>query len=271
METREIFERLSKLDPKVIKRKTTKYKDKKTGQEKQFSVSYISARTVMNMLDSIVGPVNWRAEYTLLTETVIACTLYIRLDGEWLGKTDVGTPSDIEPAKGAVSDAFKRAAVHWGIGRELYNEGTANFEDDKLEPPAFVPQPIRAPEPPPMDPEPPEADEPVITHADDEARDDEHDAARESGVDSAVTGDYHPANDTRVLNQETLETFKTWLVENYAAIEGNRGKSGSAILKAVHEAKLITAKEWGAFFKANLTVAEAFGALEVHYAAQVPA
>lgn len=134
MDKREMFEKLSKLDPKTIKTLTKKWKDRKTGEDKAMSQKYITARTVMNMLDRYVGPENWRAEYAPmnLNPTVIAvqCTLYLRIDGEWVGKTDIGTASDIEPEKGAVSDAFKRAAVHWGIGRELYNEGTATFEDD---------------------------------------------------------------------------------------------------------------------------------------------
>jgi hypothetical protein len=129
MENQEIFKQLSRLDPKLVKILTKEYT--RNGQKKQFSVKYITARTVMNMLDTIVGPANWRAEYQPLTSTVMSCTLYLRIDGEWIGKMDVGTPSDIEPEKGAVSDALKRAAVQWGIGRELYNEGTATFEDDE--------------------------------------------------------------------------------------------------------------------------------------------
>ena len=34
---------------------------------------------------------------------------------------DCGTESNVEKQKGEASDAFKRAAVHFGIGRDLYN------------------------------------------------------------------------------------------------------------------------------------------------------
>lgn len=138
METREIYERLSKLDPKTIKTKKVEWKDKNTGKTKSYSAKFISARTVMNILDTVVGPENWRAEFAPFMGTAVQCTLYLRADDGWIGKSDIGTPSDIEPAKGAVSDALKRAAVHWGIGRELYNEGTASFDDEDTpaDPPA---------------------------------------------------------------------------------------------------------------------------------------
>jgi hypothetical protein len=103
-------------------------------------LSYITARVVMNRLDQIAGPANWRDEYETLPDGAVRCALYLRIEGEWVGKSDVGVPSDIEPVKGAYSEAFKRAAVKWGIGRELYNEGTA-FEDDDAAPPARQPQP----------------------------------------------------------------------------------------------------------------------------------
>lgn len=40
--------------------------------------------------------------------------------GVWVNKQDVGTESNTEKEKGQASDAFKRAAFNWGIGRELY-------------------------------------------------------------------------------------------------------------------------------------------------------
>jgi hypothetical protein len=40
-----------------------------------------------------------------------------------LRKADGAGDTDVEPEKGALSDAFKRAAVRWGIGRYLYGIG----------------------------------------------------------------------------------------------------------------------------------------------------
>lgn len=94
------------------------------GRGKSGDLSYITSRTVMNRLDRVVGPANWRDEYTE-TQRGVVCALYIYIDGEWVGKSDIGVESNIEGDKGSYSDAFKRAAVKWGIGRELYHEGTA--------------------------------------------------------------------------------------------------------------------------------------------------
>lgn len=92
-------------------------------------MSHITARTVMNRLDQVAGPENWRDEYRE-TERGVVCTLYLRINDEWVGKSDIGSDSDIEAEKGAYSGALKRAAVRWGIGRELYGDGTA-FEDEQ--------------------------------------------------------------------------------------------------------------------------------------------
>ena len=112
-----------------VKSLTKRYQDKKSKEWKEYSIRFITARSVMNRLDAVAGPQNWRPEFkTMMLRpdvTAVQCTLYLRVGGEWVGKSDIGTESDIEPEKGAVSDALKRAAVHWGIGRELYGEGTA--------------------------------------------------------------------------------------------------------------------------------------------------
>ncbi len=42
------------------------------------------------------------------------------VSGEWVEKQDGSGPTDMEPFKGGISGALKRAAVAWGIGRELY-------------------------------------------------------------------------------------------------------------------------------------------------------
>jgi hypothetical protein len=38
-----------------------------------------------------------------------------------ISKSDVGDASNFEGNKGCVSDALKRAAVQWGVGRYLYS------------------------------------------------------------------------------------------------------------------------------------------------------
>jgi hypothetical protein len=90
------------------------------------AVAYIDARTVMDRLDQVVGPGNWSDTYRLVSagdgEFAIECTL--ALFG--VQKSDIGTADEDDDgsqaslSKSAYSDALKRAAVKWGIGRYLY-------------------------------------------------------------------------------------------------------------------------------------------------------
>jgi hypothetical protein len=82
-------------------------------------LAYIDARTVMDRLDSVVGFTNWQCNYTPGVGTSIVCNIGINI-GQWIWKADGAGPSDMEADKGALSDAFKRAAVRFGIGRYLY-------------------------------------------------------------------------------------------------------------------------------------------------------
>ena len=82
---------------------------------------YKTARADQQILDETVGPMNWEKTYSVMGERLY-CTISI-WDGEkqaWVSKTDVGTESNTCAEKGAASDAQKRAATAWGIGRELY-------------------------------------------------------------------------------------------------------------------------------------------------------
>ena len=91
-------------------------KDKTKGM----ALAYIDARDVMSRLDEIVGPANWQASYPHANGKTI-CAIGIKCDGEWVWKANGAGDTDIEAEKGAISDAFKRAAVLWGIGRYLYD------------------------------------------------------------------------------------------------------------------------------------------------------
>lgn len=127
-------------------------------------LTYITARMAMNRLDVVVGPHNWRntTRSVELAKGVggVVCTIELRIDGEWIAKEDVGgfkemtektragaeVDDDENTVKTAYSDAFKRAAVLWGVGRYLYQEGYPNFLQ--------APGPFQNDEPPPARPEP---------------------------------------------------------------------------------------------------------------------
>jgi hypothetical protein len=84
-------------------------------------VAYIDARDVMNLLDDIIGPDNWQDKYEEHKKNLF-CSIGIWCKTDWVWKTDCGTESNVDKEKGEASDAFKRAAVKWGIGRFLYSK-----------------------------------------------------------------------------------------------------------------------------------------------------
>lgn len=100
------------------------WKPQSISGQRALAVAYIDSRTVMDRLDDAVGPENWRDRYDILDSGTVQCTIYIKVDGEWVGKSDVGAESGQQDQedrrKAAYSDALKRAAVKWGIGRYLY-------------------------------------------------------------------------------------------------------------------------------------------------------
>lgn len=93
-------------------------------KSKGIALAYIDARDVMKRLDEVFGPTNWQDAYTETQKGRLLCTLSLRIEsGEWVSKSDGAGDTDVEGEKGAISDAFKRAAVKWGIGRYLYDLG----------------------------------------------------------------------------------------------------------------------------------------------------
>lgn len=90
--------------------------DKKKGM----ALAFIDARDVMERLDTVCGAANWQDRYEFHGARTL-CYLSIRIDGEWITKADGAGDSDVEAEKGAISDALKRAAVKWGIGRYIYD------------------------------------------------------------------------------------------------------------------------------------------------------
>jgi len=95
--------------------------DKKTPWAKV--VPYIQNRAIMNRLDDIMGIADWKNEFTRWGDKSQLCTLWLKLEGTWIGKTDGADNTNIESTKGGLSDSMKRAAVQWGIGRYLYEYG----------------------------------------------------------------------------------------------------------------------------------------------------
>lgn len=124
------FEKLkAPFDPKKISwRVGARTQDKRKG----IALAYIDARDVMERLDEVCGPSNWQALYPHANGKT-SCKIGIMVDKGlfqdnkfihdplWVWKENGAGDSDVEAEKGAFSDAFKRAAVLWGIGRYLYD------------------------------------------------------------------------------------------------------------------------------------------------------
>lgn len=104
-------------------------KDKSRGM----ALAYIDARDVMRRLDDACGAGGWQCEYVDMSNGTICCRIGVQSpSGEWVWKAnggsvtgDVDNEKEREMAeKGGYSDAFKRAAVLWGVGRYLYDMET---------------------------------------------------------------------------------------------------------------------------------------------------
>jgi hypothetical protein len=99
------------------------------------TIHWITARTAMNRLDTVLGPENWWDRYVPGEHSVL-CELTIRLpDGSTLTKADAGGYAGMsdegDDDKSGYSDAFKRAAVKFGVARYLYRDGVPTFVQER--------------------------------------------------------------------------------------------------------------------------------------------
>ncbi len=92
-------------------------KDKTSG----IALAYIDARDVMRRLDDVMG-FNWQCRYPLADSGLLICEIGLMIDGvDWFWRANGAGDTQVEAEKGKASDAFKRAAVMWGVGRYLYS------------------------------------------------------------------------------------------------------------------------------------------------------
>jgi hypothetical protein len=125
MTPEDLFEKLAAPFPadRVSWRVGSTTSDKSKGM----ALAYIDARDVMDRLDAVMGPAYWQCRYPHANGKTV-CEIGLALPTltqpgqlEWVWKADGAGDTDYEAEKGALSDAFKRAAVRWGIGRYLYD------------------------------------------------------------------------------------------------------------------------------------------------------
>ena len=115
----------------LLKEMPYKFKPQAIRFGKATMVSYIDARDVQDRLDEVCCPANWQSDYKVIDGNMycgIAVNVGTTEDSRWIWKWDCGTESNMEKEKGQASDAFKRAAVQWGVGRFLYRLGIVELK-----------------------------------------------------------------------------------------------------------------------------------------------
>ncbi len=102
---------------------------------------YVTARTVSNRLDEVLGPENWSQRFFEACKCLV-CEITITLpNGDKVSKQDGGgfdavtnrKTGEVDQGtseKGWFSDSFKRAAAMFGVGRYLYGDGLPAFIEE---------------------------------------------------------------------------------------------------------------------------------------------
>ena len=90
----------------------------KDGQ-KLIIVPYVTNRTIMDRFDAQFGWDGWENTFDEVQDGFI-CTITVTVDGHRTSKADAASRTNIEAVKGGCSDAMKRCAVQFGLGRDLY-------------------------------------------------------------------------------------------------------------------------------------------------------
>jgi hypothetical protein len=100
-----------------------KFKPQAVKGNRALALAYVDVRAIMDRLDNVLGVENWQDRYQLLPDNSVMCQLRLKIGDRWITKADVGgrseQPDGGDRLKAAFSDALKRAAVKFGIGRYL--------------------------------------------------------------------------------------------------------------------------------------------------------
>ncbi|HZU39005.1 MAG TPA: Rad52/Rad22 family DNA repair protein, partial [Gemmataceae bacterium] len=103
---------------------SVKFKPAVVNGNRCLALAYVDARVIQDRLDEVLGVEGWQDDYEILSDGSVVCRLRLRLGEDWVTKVDVGSPSEQPDSgdrlKAAFSDALKRAAVKFGVGRYLY-------------------------------------------------------------------------------------------------------------------------------------------------------
>lgn len=140
------------FDPREVR-----FKPAVVSGNRALALAYVDARVIQDRLDNVLGVTGWQDEYECLPDGSVVCRLRLRIGDEWITKMDVGgqseQPDEGDRRKAAFSDALKRAAVKFGIGRYLYrlpsqwvdyDAKKRQFAQTPTLPPSALPKPKKA-------------------------------------------------------------------------------------------------------------------------------
>lgn len=88
-------------------------------KSKGMALAYIDARDVQDRFNEVCGAA-WQNRFSHAGAKTV-CDIGVKIGDEWIWRADGAGDTDMEAEKGSLSDAFKRAAVKWGVGRYLYD------------------------------------------------------------------------------------------------------------------------------------------------------
>jgi len=114
----DIFARLAApFDPERVSWRVGSTNAEKT---RGMALAYVDARDVQDRLTEVMGP-HWQCRYVPMPNGTTCCEIGLLVEGDWMWRANGAGNTDFEAEKGAYSDAFKRAAVMWGVARYLYD------------------------------------------------------------------------------------------------------------------------------------------------------
>ena len=93
----------------------------RNGEVKALALPYVTSRAIMDRLDAVFGLDGWEDEYQSWGNNAQLCAITVRIGDRFIKKWDGAESTDIESVKGGLSNALKRTAVKFGIGRYLYS------------------------------------------------------------------------------------------------------------------------------------------------------
>ena len=132
--------RAQRTGEKKERRKNAKgvYEYMGTGQHWAMVLAYVDVRTVQDRLNQVLGLTGWQCKHEVFGHKTI-CHLGIKINNDWIWRSDGAGDTKYEADKGALSDALKRAAVLFGVNRSCYDlpsifvkcdeKGKFNFSD----------------------------------------------------------------------------------------------------------------------------------------------